>query len=116
MSILEPLLKALICIIRRTILNFFQMLNLESIIFQKNIKKQFKNLGNFSFRVASLDEVKKVIQDLKNNKSTGGEIPISKLKGCEFTFKFLRNCINKLIKDGSFPDSLKEANTLLFSK
>ena len=46
----------------------------------KGIKKQFQNFGNFSFRVESLEEAKKVIQDLKNNKSTGGEIPVHILK------------------------------------
>ena len=45
--------------------------------------------------------MKKVIQDLKNNKSTGGEVPVSILKECEFTFKFLKNCINKSIHNKS---------------
>ena len=49
--------------------------------------------------------MKKVIQDLKNNKSTGGEVPVSILKECEFTFEFLKNCINKSIHDGRFWDS-----------
>ena len=34
---------------------------------------------------------------MKNNKSTGGNIPVSKW---EFTFEFLKNCINKSIEDG----------------
>ena len=46
--------------------------------------QQFQNVDNFPFRVVSLDEVKKVIR--KNNKSTGGEIPVSILKECEFFF------------------------------
>ena len=40
--------------------------------------------GNFSFRVVSLDKVKKAIH--KNNKSTCGEIPVSILKECEISF------------------------------
>ena len=54
--------------------------------------------------------MKKVIQDLKNNKSTEGEIPIRILKECEFTFEFLKNSINKSIEDGSFRDSLNKRN------
>ena len=37
-----------------------------------------------------------------------GEIQI--LKESEFKFEILTNCINKSIKTGCFPDSLKEAN------
>ena len=83
----------------------------------KNIKKQFQNFGNFSFRVVSLDEVKKIIQDLKKNKFTGGGIAISILKGCDFAFEFLKNCIDKSVENGSFPNSLKEGNiTPIFKK
>ena len=57
-----------------------------------------------------MDDVKTVIQDLENNKSVGGEIPIQILKESEFTFETLTNCINKSIETGYFPDSLKEAN------
>ena len=57
-----------------------------------------------------MDDVKTVIQYLKNNKSVGGEIPIQILKESEFTFEKLINCINKSIETGYFPDSLKEVN------
>ena len=57
-----------------------------------------------------MSDVKTVIQDLKNNKSMGGEIPIQILKESEFTFETLTNCINKSIETGYFPDSLKAAN------
>ena len=68
-------------------------------------------------RVVSLDKVKKIIQDLKYDKSAGGEIPVSILKECKLTFEFLKNCINKLIKNGRFPDNMKEANiTHVFKK
>ena len=40
-----------------------------------------------------------------------GEIPIQILKGSEFTFEILTNCINKSIEPGCFPVSLKEANS-----
>ena len=46
----------------------------------KNIKKKHKNINKFSFRPVTTDEVKKVIKDLKTNKSVGGEIPVQILK------------------------------------
>ena len=47
-----------------------------------------------------MDEVKTVIQDMKNKKSVGGEIPIQILKESEFTFEILTNCVNKSIETG----------------
>ena len=35
----------------------------------KNIKKKYKNINKFSFRPVTTDEVKKVVKDLKTNKS-----------------------------------------------
>ena len=64
------------------------------------------------------DEVKKVITDLKTNKSVGGEIPIQILKDSEFTFECLENCINHSIEEtGIFLSSLKLGNiTPIFKK
>ena len=66
-----------------------------------------------------MDDIKTVIQDLKNNKSMGGEIPIQILKESEFTFETLTNYINKsiVIETGYFLDSLKKVNiTPIFKK
>ena len=64
-----------------------------------------------------MDDVKTVIQDLKNNKSAGREISIQILKESEFAFETLTDCINKSIETGYFPDSLTEANiTPVFKK
>ena len=83
----------------------------------KNIKAKFNSFHSFSFPPVSLEEVKTVIRDMKNNKSVRGEIPIQILKGHEFTFEILINCINKPIETGSFLNSLKEANiTPIFQK
>ena len=83
-----------------------------------NIKAKFNSVRIFSFPPVSVDDVKTVIRDLKNNKSAGGEIPIQILKESEyFTFEILTNCINKSIETGCFPDSLKAANiTPIFKK
>ena len=65
-----------------------------------------------------MDGVKKVIKDLKTDKSAGGEIPTQILKESEFTFECLKNCINHSIKEtGTFPSSLKSGNiTPIFKK
>ena len=76
-----------------------------------DIKKKYKNIKKFSFRPVTTDEVKKVIKDLKRNKSVGGEIPIQMLKESGFTFECLKNCINHSIEEtGIFPSSLKLGN------
>ena len=83
----------------------------------RNIKANFNSVCIFSFQPDFVDDVKIVIQDLKNNKSVGGEIPIHILKESEFIFETLTNCINKSIETGYFPDNLKEANiTPIFKK
>ena len=75
-----------------------------------NIKTKYRGISNFSFRPVSVEEVKKIIRDLKTNKAVGGEIPTKILKECEFTFDVLTKCVNKSIETGCFPDSLKLAN------
>ena len=83
----------------------------------KNIKAKLNSVRSFSFQQVFMDEVKKDIRDLKNNKSKRGEIPIQILKEGEFIFKILTNCINKSLEIGCFPDNLKEANiTPIFKK
>jgi len=59
-----------------------------------------------------------VINDLKTNKSVGGDIPTSIFKDInESSYTVLTNCINNNIETDSFPYSLKEANiTPLFKK
>ena len=83
----------------------------------KNMKAKFNSVRIFSFQPVSVDDVKTVIRDLKNNKSAGGKMPIQILKESEFTFGILTNCINKSIETDCFPDSLKAANiTPIFKK
>ena len=43
-------------------------------------QKEKKNIKKFSFRPVTTDQVKKVIKDLKTNKSVDGEISIQILK------------------------------------
>ena len=67
-------------------------------------KTKYKGIGNFSFWPGSVEEVKKIIRDLKTNKAVGREIPSKILKECEFTFDVLTKCINKSIETGYFSD------------
>ena len=46
----------------------------------RKIKANFNSVCIFSFQLVCVDDVKTVIQDLKNNKSVGGEISIQILK------------------------------------
>ena len=75
-----------------------------------NIKTKYRGISNFSFQPVSVEEVKKIIRDLKTNKAVGGEITTMILKVCEFIYGVLTKCINKSIGTGHFPDSLKLAN------
>ena len=71
------------------------------------IKQNFRITKKFSFQPVSKDEVKKIIRDLKNSKSVGGEIRTKILKECEFTFEILTQCVNKSFARGEFPVCLK---------
>ena len=57
-----------------------------------------------------MDEVIKVVTNLKDSKAVGGDIPTEILKEWEFTLDIITACINKPIETGNFPDSLKMAN------
>ena len=53
----------------------------------KNIKAKFNSFCSFSFQTIFIEEIKTIIQDMKNNKSVGGNILIQILKESEFTFE-----------------------------
>ena len=57
-----------------------------------------------------MEDVRLIINDLKNNKTVGGDIPLKLLKECDFTNEKLTHCINNSIREGLFPDFLKRAN------
>ena len=83
----------------------------------KNIEAKFNSFRSFLFQSVFMDKGKTVSRDMKNNRYVGEEISIQILKGSEFTFEILTNCINKSIEIGCFPDNLKEANiTPIFKK
>ena len=66
------------------------------------IKSKCSGISSFSFRPVSVEEVRKIIQDLKTNKAVGGEMPTKILKECECNFDLLTNCINKSIETGYY--------------
>ena len=83
----------------------------------RSLKRNCKGISYFSFQPISMDEVIKVVKNLKDNKAVGGDIPTKILKECEFTFDIITACINKAMETGNFPDSLKMANvTPVFKK
>ena len=46
----------------------------------KTIKENFPNVKKFAFQLVSTEDVKKVIKNLKTNKSVGREIPTQILR------------------------------------
>ena len=80
-------------------------------------RRNFKGISYFLFQPISMDEVIKVVKNLKHSKAVSGDIPTKILKECEFTFDVITACINKAIETGNFPDSFKMANvTPVFKK
>ena len=51
-----------------------------------------------------------VIMELMADKAVSGEVPVKLLKDCDISFYAWTNCINESIENGTFPESLKEAN------
>ena len=74
-----------------------------------SIKQHIPHIDKFSFRFVTLEDVR-LINDLKNNKAAGGDIPLKLLKECDCTYEKLTNCINNSLSEELFPDSLKRAN------
>ena len=54
--------------------------------------------------------VESIIKNILNNRAAGGEIPLHILKQSGFTYQMLADCINGVLSQGIFPDSLKLAN------
>ena len=50
------------------------------------IKERYKVKGNFSFRLATTEEIKAIIRDRPMNKAAGGKIPVNILKESNFSF------------------------------
>ena len=69
---------------------------------------------NFSFKMVSMDEVKKIGLKLNSRKSsTYGAIPASILKQTiEVHLKYLTNTTNHCLKESTFPDELKQSEVI----
>ena len=81
------------------------------------IKKAYSEIlreDNVSFKVVSMDEVKKKVLKLNSKKpSTYGAIPTSILKQTiEVHLKYLTNTINNSLKESTFLDELKYIKNL----
>ena len=74
------------------------------------IKERHKVKENFSFRLATAEEIKVIIKDLPTNKAASGEIPVNVLKKSIFFFDEPTSCVNYALINGKFPITLKNAN------
>ena len=73
------------------------------------IKERYKGKGNFSFRLATTEEIKAIIRDLPTNKAAGGEIPVNILKKSNFSVDELTICVNyDALINGKFPITSKK--------
>ena len=50
---------------------------------------------------------KSIINGLPKNKSVSGDIPLKFLRSSEFTFSYLTVCINEVLRNSKFPESLR---------
>ena len=80
----------------------------------KQVYSEVIQEDNFSFKMVSMDEVKKVVLKLNSKKSsTYGAIPTSILKQTiEVHLKYLTNSINHSLKESTFPDKLKQSEVI----
>ena len=76
----------------------------------KNIKRNYKITSKFFFKPVSEEFVKDIVNNLPSIKAARGEIPLTILKECDFSFNFLTNRINEALKNKKFSDSLKLSN------
>ena len=76
----------------------------------KKLKSKYNFQENFFFKPVPVNYVEGIIENIPNNKAARGEIPLHILKQCGFTYQMLADCINDVLSQGIFPDSLKFAN------
>ena len=76
----------------------------------KAIKKKFKIKSEFLFKRVSTETIKRIVNGLDIKKPSSGEIPTYLYKKCDFVLETVTLCVNKELKTGFFPDSLKYAN------
>ena len=82
----------------------YKFRNYSSIV---RIKERHKVKVNFSFRLATTEEIKVIMTDLPTNKAAGGEIRVTVLKNSNFCFDELTICVNYPLINGKFPNTLK---------
>ena len=80
----------------------------------KEVYSESLQEDNFSFKMASMDQVKKIVLKLNSKKSsTYGAIPANILKQTiEVHLKYLTNTINHSLKESTFLDELKQSEVI----
>ena len=61
----------------------------------------------FSLALVTVDTVKKIKNGLLKYKSLSGDIPLNVLRSSEFTFSYLTECIDEVLRSSKFAESLK---------
>ena len=78
------------------------------------IKRNIKVLKQFSFTPVTIYTVKNIIYGLPQNKSVSGGIPLTVLRSSEFTFSYLTKCINEVLRNSKYPESLNLSDIVAF--
>ena len=71
------------------------------------IKQNINILKKNSFTPVAVETVKNIIYGLPQNKSVSGDIPLNVLRCSEFTCSYLTECINEVLRNSKYPESLK---------
>ena len=74
------------------------------------IKQNIKILKKNSFTPITVETVKNIVYGLPQNKSVSGDIPLNVLRSSEFTFSYLAECINEVLRNSKYPESWKLSN------
>ena len=64
-------------------------------------------MKKISFIPVAVETVKSIIYGLTQNKSVSGDIPLNVLRCSEFTCSYLTECINEVLQNSKYPESLK---------
>ena len=80
------------------------------------IKQNIKILKKISFTPLAVETMKNIIYGLPQNKSVSGNIPLNVLRCSEFTFSYLTECINEVLRNSKYPESLKLSDIVPFYK
>ena len=74
------------------------------------LKSKYNSQEKFSFLPVPVKYEEIIIKSIPKNKAAGGEVPLHFLKQCVIAYQMLADCINDILSQGIFPNTLKFAN------